>query len=126
VYTCLTQLHIVVSDRYTNSNLIYYKHNGDDETYASVSYFKRKIELSGFSAFLDSSPSQLIRIIGVLFYTDPYIWFISVFRIKIIIITLCQLYTHCTKGEGSPLYPFCVSTRYLMLADLGDRNMYYC
>jgi len=24
---------IVVSDRYTNSNLVYYKHNGDDEPY---------------------------------------------------------------------------------------------
>ena len=23
--------HIVVLDRYTNSNLVYYKHNGDDE-----------------------------------------------------------------------------------------------
>ena len=25
--------HIVVLDRYTNSNLVYYKHNGDDEPY---------------------------------------------------------------------------------------------
>jgi len=25
--------HIVVLDKYTNSNLLYYKHNGDDEPY---------------------------------------------------------------------------------------------
>jgi len=25
--------HIVVPDRYTHSNLVYYKHNGDDEPY---------------------------------------------------------------------------------------------
>ena len=25
--------HIVVLDRYTNSNLVYYKYNGDDEPY---------------------------------------------------------------------------------------------
>jgi len=25
--------HIVVLDRYTNANLVYYKHNGDDEPY---------------------------------------------------------------------------------------------
>jgi len=29
--------HIVVLDRYTNSNLVYYKHNGDDEPYDCLS-----------------------------------------------------------------------------------------
>jgi len=28
--------HIVVLDRYTNSNLVYYKHKGDDEPYDGV------------------------------------------------------------------------------------------
>ena len=31
-YTYLYR-HIVVLDKYTHSNLVYYKHNGDDETY---------------------------------------------------------------------------------------------
>jgi hypothetical protein len=33
---------------------------------ANVAYFQRKIQLSGFSAYPDASPSQLIRIRGVL------------------------------------------------------------
>jgi hypothetical protein len=32
---------------------------------AKVAYFQRKIQLSGFSAYPDSSPSQLIRIVVV-------------------------------------------------------------
>ena len=33
---------------------------------ANVAYFQRKIQLSGFSAYPDGWPSQLIRISGVL------------------------------------------------------------
>jgi len=33
---------------------------------ANVACFQRKIQLSGFSAYPDDSPSQLIRISGVL------------------------------------------------------------
>jgi len=36
---------------------------------ANVAYFQRKIQLSGFSACPDGSPSELIRICGVLLYT---------------------------------------------------------
>ena len=36
---------------------------------AHIAYFQRKIQLSGFSSYPDGSPSQLIRIIGVLLYT---------------------------------------------------------
>jgi len=32
LYTYLYH-YIVVLDKYTNSNLVYYKHNGDDEPY---------------------------------------------------------------------------------------------
>ena len=32
--------HIVVLDRYTNSSLVYYKHNGDDEPYDSYYLFR--------------------------------------------------------------------------------------
>ena len=35
---------------------------------ANVDHFERKIQLSGFSAYPDGSPSQLIRISGVLLY----------------------------------------------------------
>ena len=35
---------------------------------ANVAYCRRKIQLSGFSAYPDGSPSQLIRIIGVILY----------------------------------------------------------
>jgi hypothetical protein len=35
---------------------------------ASVAYFRRKIQLSGFFAYPDGSPSQLTRISGVLLY----------------------------------------------------------
>jgi len=35
---------------------------------ASVAYFQKKIKLSGFSAYPDGPPSQLIRISGVLLY----------------------------------------------------------
>jgi len=35
---------------------------------ASVAYFQRKIQLLGFSAYPDASPSQSTRIIGVLLY----------------------------------------------------------
>jgi len=41
VYTCLTQLYIVVLDKYTHSNLVYYKHNGDDEPYENNQSFQR-------------------------------------------------------------------------------------
>jgi len=34
----------------------------------NVAYFQRKIQLSGFCAYPDGSPSQLIRISGVLLY----------------------------------------------------------
>jgi len=34
-YTYLYR-HIVVLDKYTQSNLIYYKHNGDDEPYDCI------------------------------------------------------------------------------------------
>jgi hypothetical protein len=37
---------------------------------ANVAYFQRKIRLSGFSAYPDGSPSQLILISGVLLYTE--------------------------------------------------------
>jgi hypothetical protein len=33
---------------------------------ANVAYFQRKIQLSGFSAYPDSSPSKLFRISGIL------------------------------------------------------------
>jgi hypothetical protein len=36
---------------------------------ANVDYFQRKIQLSGFSAYPDGSPCQLIQIIGVVLYT---------------------------------------------------------
>jgi len=36
----------------------------------NVAYFQRKIQLSGFSAHPDGSPSQLIRISGVLLYNS--------------------------------------------------------
>ena len=39
---------------------------------ANVAYFQRKIQLSGVSAYPDGSPSQLIRISGVLLYLS--IW----------------------------------------------------
>ena len=35
---------------------------------ASVAYLQRKIQLSGFSAYSNVCPSQLIRITGVLLY----------------------------------------------------------
>jgi len=35
---------------------------------ANVAYFQRKFQLSGFSAHPDGSPSQLIRISGVLLH----------------------------------------------------------
>jgi len=35
---------------------------------ANVAYFQIKIKLSGFSTYSDVSPSQLIRISGVLLY----------------------------------------------------------
>ena len=37
---------------------------------ANVAYFQRKIQLSGFPAYSFASPSQLIRIIGVLLYNN--------------------------------------------------------
>jgi hypothetical protein len=36
---------------------------------ANVAYFQRKIQISVFSAYPGGSPSQLIRISGVLLYT---------------------------------------------------------
>jgi len=36
----------------------------------NLAYFQRKIQLNGFPAFLDSSPSQLIRIRWVQLYSD--------------------------------------------------------
>ena len=30
-------------DRYTNCNLVYYKHNGDDETYDSEYFYRMQI-----------------------------------------------------------------------------------
>jgi len=42
---------------------------------ANVAYFQRKIKLSGFSAYPDSSPTQFIRISGVILYYDfSYNW----------------------------------------------------
>jgi len=38
---------------------------------ANVAYCQRKIQLSVFSAYPDGSPSQLIRISGVLLYFFP-------------------------------------------------------
>ena len=35
---------------------------------ANVAYFQRKIQLSGHSVYPDISPSELIRVIGVLLY----------------------------------------------------------
>ena len=35
--------HIVVLDKYIHSNLVYYKHNGDDEPYDIVGQFRDKI-----------------------------------------------------------------------------------
>ena len=37
LYTYLYH-YIVVLDKYTNSNLVYYKHNGDDEPYDWIRY----------------------------------------------------------------------------------------
>ena len=41
-YTYLYQ-PIVVSDKYTHSNLVYYKHNGDDEPYALLMHIIERI-----------------------------------------------------------------------------------
>jgi hypothetical protein len=43
----------------------YYKQPAKVQT-ANVAYFQRKIQLTGFSAYPDDSPSQLIRISGAL------------------------------------------------------------
>jgi len=43
-------------------------HGQNHIKFASITYFQRKIQLSGFSAYLGGSPSQLIRISGVLVY----------------------------------------------------------
>ena len=40
---------------------------------ASFACFPRKIQLSGFSACPDGSPSQLIRISGIVLYTETEI-----------------------------------------------------
>jgi hypothetical protein len=37
---------------------------------ANVAYLERKIQLTGFSSYLDVSPSQLARIIGDLLHTE--------------------------------------------------------
>jgi len=41
---------------------------------ANVTYFQRKIQLSGFSACRDGSASQLIRTHGGLLYCDFFLW----------------------------------------------------
>ena len=38
LYTYLYH-HIVVLDKYIHSSLVYYKHNGDDESYDHIYYF---------------------------------------------------------------------------------------
>jgi hypothetical protein len=48
---------------------------------ANVVYIQRKIQLSGFSAYPDGSPSQLIRINGVLLYTARLQWDAHILRI---------------------------------------------
>jgi hypothetical protein len=39
---------------------------------AYVAYFKIRIQLSGFSAYPDGSPSQLIQVSVVILYLGPY------------------------------------------------------
>jgi len=46
---------------------------------ANVAYFQIKIQLSGFSAYPDNSPSQLNRISGVLLYFNDEIYNICIF-----------------------------------------------
>jgi hypothetical protein len=48
------QVHTVNSNSRTSSD--------------NVAYFQRKIQLSGFSAYLDGLPSYLIRVSGVTLY----------------------------------------------------------
>jgi hypothetical protein len=46
----------------------YCKYLTDELQTASVAYFQRKLQLSGFSAYPNTLPSLLIWIIGVLLY----------------------------------------------------------
>ena len=46
---------------------------------ANLAYFQRKIQLSVFFAYPDGSPSQLIRIIGVLLYNSVLHSLLSIF-----------------------------------------------
>ena len=48
----------------------------------NVAYFQRKLELSGFSAYPDGSPSQLIRISGVLLFQCDLAKFVLTQTIK--------------------------------------------
>jgi len=38
-YTCIYH-RIVVLDKYIHSNLVYYKHNGDDEPYGDLNFLE--------------------------------------------------------------------------------------
>jgi len=46
-YSCVRQ--------YIHSNLVYYKHNGDDETYDSITWFKKEIRKSNDSQNISAS-----------------------------------------------------------------------
>ena len=59
----------------------------------SVAYFQRKINFSRFSAYLDGSPSQLIRISGVLLYLLQQTFTIFEHMNKV-----CIRLLHCTKN----------------------------
>jgi hypothetical protein len=64
---------------------------------ANVACFQRQIQLSGFSAYPNVSPSELIRIIAVLLYLE-YIIQVGILCVKssiniILCITRCLLYT---------------------------------
>ena len=62
---------------------------------AIVVCFQRKIQLSGFSAYPDGSPSQLIRISGVLLYIVHELQQLWLFCTEI-----CELYLKMSTVLG--------------------------
>jgi len=51
---------------------------------ANVTYFQRKIQLSGFSAYRDGSASQLIRINGGLMHWDFFLLKKKVYSVRLV------------------------------------------
>ena len=79
---------------------------------ASVEYFERKIQLSGFSAYPEGSPSQLFRITGVLLYFSfpPYVLYFWLLCTSLsYLITLLPSHQRVTKLEITfiELLPIC-------------------